>query len=174
LAWADSGLALRAVVFDDEARVGDASTDPRYYDALQLVFDGGNLGTGTDAQDHVLFLGIDGTPFDQRIPGTDELRTQVSVVAEPLGVNCRVLRARLSLDYLGGGDELALDPGDQFGFALSFNDSDSSASEPPQVQRQHEVFLQTPGGGYVYGPRDLPRIELFDSAAELSDAGVPQ
>jgi hypothetical protein len=168
MAWDDSGMWLRTIIFDDEwvetIAPDDGSgngPDPRLYDHIEFVFDGVNLTNYGEPQDHHLFIGIDTDIFDQREP-PDTLRQRVGVELETRGV-CRILTTKLSDAYLSNGQMgQFIAVGEVYGFAISYDDFDYNDAQPMTLERQHHLFYKSPGQNYVYGPRQLPEMIIAE------------
>lgn len=167
MAWDESGIWLRTVIFDDEWVEGiipsdgsGSEPDPRLYDHIEFVFDGVNLTNWGEPQDHHLFIGIDTDTFDQREP-PDTLDQRVDVNLATVGA-CRVITTKLSDVYLGNAQGRFVEAGAVYGFAISYDDYDYNDDDPTELERQHHLFYRSPGEDYVFGPRQLPELTLSD------------
>ncbi len=165
MGWEASGLWIRVALLDDEwieglIPSGSQDPDPRIYDHVEFVFDGINLESYGDAQDHHLFMGIDGNAWDERTPMLDE---RVSVAVETYGI-CRIMESKLSDGYISDSAPTSLlEPGAVFGFSIAVNDFDRNEDDPEDIQRQHRLFYSNPGPTYVFGPsRTLPQMTLSE------------
>ncbi len=190
MAWNEaSGLWLNVILLDDEWITADNHPNPRFegesginpglLDNIEIVWDGDN-DMGGGANDHHLFISVDGHKYDlgNSIPPDEK----VLVKTEGAG-SCRILTAQLSPGWLAGSngsDGMLSSHDNQFSFLIGVNDYDW----PPEGDwptRQHALYLvkmratddgqatfDVGGSGRTYfrGSRVIPRLELIDAPPE--------
>lgn len=186
MAWNDtSGLWLNLVLIDDDWVTaethpnpmfeGEGGINPALLDNVEIVWDGDN-DMGGGANDHHLFISVDGHKYDlgNSLPPDEK----VLVKTEGVG-SCRVLTAQLSPGWLAannGSDGMLSSEDNHFSFLIGVNDYDWPPSGD-RPTRQHAVYLvkmrvtddgsatfDVGGSGKTYfrGSRVIPRLELVE------------